>query len=129
MKRAIGIKTLWGYIKKNVVLDLGHRIRQQKDGIRIPHDRHLEEIKMKDNFDAISSLFGQLDLEFMMGDNAIQEDNYYNDMLIDVLNDHFTKYVKNPNHRFTLEKSMGFDGDSLSMKEIADRLDTTEGNS
>ena len=123
---------VWKFIKKTVTYRLGDRIRAQKDGIRVPHremfaDSYKDHDKEAAQFDAISSMFGQLDLEFMMGDNAIQQDDYYNDMLIDVLNDHFTRYLS-PKHRSVLEWTIGFDGNKLSAKEIAERLDITVTN-
>lgn len=118
---------LWAYLKRNIKLDLGHAIRYVKDGIRIPHREHMSRLsKTGTNINAISSLFPQLKMEEAFANiEEWDSSSYHNELLIDILNQHFSKYL-NPKERKIFEMSMGFDRDKMSNKDIAEELMTSE---
>lgn len=122
---------LWGHIKKTVEIRIGDRIREFKDGVKVPHYELWYESQKKNGaggamFDAMTGLFPQLKLEMEMAFKVDSETSWNNHRLTERLQQHFRKYIRNDKQIFILEKSMGIDGSKLSTREIAEQLDTSE---
>ncbi len=118
---------LWGFLKKNIVLDLNKEIRRIKDGIRVPVREQFqysdESSKGGAQFDAITQMFPQLQLEMMYANEKAADTSYHNDLLMDILDDHFNKYLGiGTKKKQILEWSLGVNADKLSSSEIGDRL-------
>lgn len=121
---------IWGFLKKNIELDFNRKIRYVKDGIKVPVREQFEYSDTKDTttalFDAITGLFPQLKLEMETAHVQEEDTSWNNHKLIEVLQSHFRKHVKNDKQIFILERSLGIDGPRLSTKAIAERLNTSE---
>lgn len=120
---------LWGFLKTSTELKFGTRVREFKDGIRVPDRKMFERADMKKYegvlFDAVTALFPQLKLEMEAAHVREDETSWNNYRTVGILQSHFRKFIKNDKYIFVLERSMGIDGDKLSDKDIADRLDTS----
>lgn len=123
-------KALWGFLKSSTDLKFGTRIREYKDGIKVPDREMFSRADTKSDkeivFDAISSLFPQLTMETAFAHVEDYDDSsYHNELLVEILNNHFTEYL-NPKERLIFEMSMGFDRDKMIAKDIAKELGTSE---
>ena len=126
-------KALWGHLKKTVEIRLGDRIREFKDGVKVPHYELWYESQKKNGvggamFDAMTGLFPQLKLELELSYKVEEETSWNNYRLVEKLQAHFREFIKNDKYIFVLERSMGIDGDKMSSKEISEKLGTSTNN-